>query len=55
MQLMVEGDRWELYIPPELAYGKRGIPGIIPGGSTLVFELQLLHISGKKIKASNQW
>ena len=26
MQLMVEGDKWEMYIPSELAYGSRGSP-----------------------------
>ena len=34
MQLMVEGDEWELYIPSDMAYGDRGTPGgPIPGGS----------------------
>ena len=26
MQLMVEGDKWEMYIPSNLAYGDRGFP-----------------------------
>lgn len=26
MQLMVEGDKWEMYIPSEMAYGSRGSP-----------------------------
>ncbi len=43
LQQMVEGDKWELYIPAEMGYGKFAQPGI-PGGSTLVFEIELLGI-----------
>ena len=39
MQLMVEGDKWEMYIPSELAYGDRGSPPKIPGGSVLIFQM----------------
>lgn len=44
LQLMKEGSKWELYIPPELAYGKRGRPNTIPSNSTLIFEVELLRI-----------
>lgn len=45
LQLMVEGDKWALYIPASLAYGERGVPNAgIPGGATLVFEIELLKI-----------
>ena len=37
------GDKWELYIPAEVGYGKFSQPGI-PGGSTLIFEIELLGI-----------
>lgn len=46
LQLMQPGATWELTIPPELAYGERGIPGTIPPGSTLVFKVELLAING---------
>ena len=38
------GDKWEIYIPAEMGYGKFSQPGI-PGGSTLIFEIELLGIS----------
>ena len=41
---MKEGDKWRIYIPSELGYGKRGTHGI-PGDSTLVFEIELVKVS----------
>ena len=43
MQQMHVGDQWELYIPAEMGYGKYSQPGI-PGGSTLIFEVELLGV-----------
>ncbi|MDE7388974.1 MAG: FKBP-type peptidyl-prolyl cis-trans isomerase [Muribaculaceae bacterium] len=40
---MRPGDRWEVYIPAEQGYGKRSQPGI-PGGSTLVFDIELFSV-----------
>lgn len=42
--LMREGDRMRLIVPPELAYGEEGIPGMIPGNATLIFDIELLEI-----------
>ncbi|MHB8864912.1 MAG: FKBP-type peptidyl-prolyl cis-trans isomerase [Pirellulaceae bacterium] len=47
LQLMKVGDKWQLFIPSKLAYGKRGSPGGIPADSTLIFEVELLEIVAK--------
>ena len=44
MQQMCVGDKWEVYIPAERGYGKLSQLGI-PGGSTLIFEIELLSIA----------
>ena len=44
MQQMHIGDKWEVYIPAEKGYGKFSQPDI-PGGSTLIFEIELLGIA----------
>jgi len=44
MQLMHEGDKWELTIPSELGYGERGAGQKIPGGAVLVFELEIIEV-----------
>lgn len=44
LQLMKVGSKWELFIPPDLAYGPRGAGGLIGPNSTLVFEIELLGI-----------
>ncbi|KAG5178563.1 FKBP-type peptidyl-prolyl cis-trans isomerase [Tribonema minus] len=44
MQLMHEGDHWELFIPSELAYGDARLNDLITPGAVLVFELQMLKV-----------
>jgi FKBP-type peptidyl-prolyl cis-trans isomerase len=42
--MMKEGDKWELYIPPQLGYGKRGLRNRIPPNSALIYEVELLAV-----------
>ncbi len=44
LQLMKEGDKWQLVIPAKLAYGEQGAGGPIGPNSTLIFEVELLAI-----------
>ena len=44
LMLMRPGDKWLLSIPSNLAYGDRGSGGKIPGGSALIFELELIAV-----------
>ena len=44
VQLMKEGDKYELVLPYDLAYGERGTGGI-PPRSTLIFEVELLKVA----------
>lgn len=43
LQLMKVGDKWQLFVPSDLAYGPDGRPGI-PPNAVLVFEVELLSI-----------
>lgn len=53
VQLMKEGGKAKFLIPSELAYGEMGAPPKIPGGSTLVFEIELLKIKKPGEKTAN--
>ncbi len=56
LPLMPVGSRWQLVVPPDLAYGERGMPGPkgrgyrVPPSSVLVFEVDLLGISAPGVE-----
>jgi FKBP-type peptidyl-prolyl cis-trans isomerase FklB len=47
LQMMKEGDKWRLVLPPEIAYGERGAAGgLIAPNTVLVFEVELIEVKG---------
>src|SRR5882762_1826465 len=47
LQLMPVGSKWQLFVPPDLAYGERGAGADIQPDSTLIFEVELMSIQDK--------
>jgi FKBP-type peptidyl-prolyl cis-trans isomerase len=44
LKLMPVGSKWQLFIPPELAYGQQGAGAEIGPNATLIFEVELVAI-----------
>ena len=45
LQLMHVGDKWQLFIPSDLAYGNKAVGQVIKPNSTLIFEIELLKVN----------
>jgi FKBP-type peptidyl-prolyl cis-trans isomerase FklB len=54
LQLMPVGSTWQLFVPPDLAYGERQAGPDITPGSTLVFEVELMSIQPKTAPAPDK-
>jgi FKBP-type peptidyl-prolyl cis-trans isomerase FklB len=44
---MKEGEKWRLFLPPELAYGEKGRGEEVPPQSTLIYDLELVEVIEK--------
>ena len=42
LQIMPVGSTWRLFVPSALGYAERGVPGLIPAYSALIFEVELM-------------
>lgn len=57
LQLMPVGSKWRLFVPPHLAYGKRGASPLIGPDATLIFEVSLIAVedsSGSRERSSQR-
>jgi FKBP-type peptidyl-prolyl cis-trans isomerase len=54
LTMMKPGAKWELVIPAELGYGERGAGDDIPGGATLVFDIELMGIRNAEDAKAHQ-
>jgi FKBP-type peptidyl-prolyl cis-trans isomerase len=50
LSMMKPGDKWQLFVPPELGFGPNARLGV-PGGSLLIYELELVSI-GPPLRSS---
>jgi FKBP-type peptidyl-prolyl cis-trans isomerase len=48
LQMMKVGSQWEIFVPPDLAYGRNGMGQKIPPNTVLVFQIELLAVEKEK-------
>jgi FKBP-type peptidyl-prolyl cis-trans isomerase FklB len=48
LKLMKEGAKWQIFIPPDLAFAERGSGTLIGPNSTLIIEMELIAIQEKR-------
>jgi FKBP-type peptidyl-prolyl cis-trans isomerase len=54
LQLMPVGSKWQIFVPPDLAYGASGAGNVIEPNSTLIFDLELVSIKSRIINAQEK-
>ncbi len=54
LQLMSPGAKWQIFIPPQLAYGDRAVGEIIKPNSALIFDVELLSIGEEQASVAEQ-
>lgn len=47
LQMMREGDHWEIYLPHHLAFGVEGVQGIVPEYAAIRYDIELIKVLGK--------
>ena len=52
LPMMKEGAKWEIYVPPQLAYGPNGVGSTIGPNETLIFDIELLDINPAATKTN---
>jgi FKBP-type peptidyl-prolyl cis-trans isomerase FklB len=52
LKLMPEGSKWQLFVPPHLAYGLRGAGRDIGPNATLIFEIELIRVEAAQVKTA---
>jgi len=48
LQIMPEGSVWRIYVPSTQGYAEKGVQGIIPPYSAIVFDVELMHVKANK-------
>ena len=54
LELMPVGSKWQLFVPPDLAYGDRGAGNLIGPNATLIFEVEVVSIQASNSTAPGQ-
>jgi FKBP-type peptidyl-prolyl cis-trans isomerase len=45
LQIMPAGSTWRIFVPSALGYAEKGVPGVVPAYSALIFEVELLNVT----------
>ena len=54
LQIMPVGSLWRVYIPSKMAFGEKGLPGLIPPHAALIYEVELLKVIANPPKSEGK-